>query len=233
MYVDLLGEVVKAYLNDSEKATLYITDYTVNKDLLDYQQNENPSRDGDEFGYTRRAMKSWPGPFGQRTLQITLWEPHASYARQYIKPRGLVRLSNVHIKRSRIAQNLEASIHTDRNFPEKIHVKAVYDKSDGRVRDLLQRKSSYWKENGGNPEGSNEGATSSKKSKKQQQRKKQEKSEEGQPSLKSSSLPIKRRLPNQNSEFIYKSTSWPWLIGQSPSNQPGNPSTIPGGHSIQ
>lgn len=206
MYVDLLGEVVKAYLNDSEKAVLYITDYTVNKDLVDYQRNENPSRDGDIFGYTSRAMKNWPGPFGQRTLQITLWEPHASYARQYVKPKDLIRLSNVHIKRSRIAQNLEASIHTDRNYPEKIHVKAVYDRTDSRVRDLLQRKSSYWKENGGNPDESTEGASTSKKSKKQQQRKKQEKSETDQTSLKPSAMPIKRRLPNQNSEFVYEST---------------------------
>lgn len=208
MYVDLLGEVVKAHMNDSEKAMLYITDYSANKDLINYQQNQGISRDGDEFGHLSRSMKSWPGPFGQMTLNVTLWEPHASYARQYLKAKDLVRLTNVHIKRGRIDQNLEASIHTDRNYPEKIHVKSVHDQSDGRVHDLLQRKTAYWKDYGGgrNPDERAEGAAGSKKSKKQQQRKKQEKTEEGQTLLKPSTTSFKRRLPNENSRFPCQQT---------------------------
>ncbi|RJE17069.1 hypothetical protein PHISCL_10594, partial [Aspergillus sclerotialis] len=134
-----------APVSDFEKAILYFTDYTANKDLINYSQDAS-NRDGDEYGYLSHSMKKWPGPLGQMTLQITLWEPHASYAREYLKAKDFVRLTNVHIKRGRIAQNLEASIHSDRRFPDKIHVKSVHDKTDNQVRDLLQRRAQYRKE---------------------------------------------------------------------------------------
>ena len=232
MYVDLLGEVVKAQLNDSEKAILYITDYTAHKDLIDYQKEENAPRDGDQYGYLSRAMKNWSGPLGQMTLSITLWEPHASYAREQLKAKDLVQLTNVHIKRGRVAQNLEASIHTDRHFPEKLHVKLVHDRANDRVRDFLQRKSEYLRKHGG---GATEEIPGPKKSKKkQQQRKKQEeKTEEGQILLKASSVSSKRR-PNKNSKSVSPPVySLANQVQNSPGNQPGNPSSIPGRNSIQ
>ena len=200
MYVDLLGEVVKAQLNDSEKAILYVTDYTAHKDLFDYQKDENGPRDGDQYGYLSRSLKNWSGPLGQMTLTITLWEPHASYAREHVKAKDLVQLTNVHIKRGRVAQNLEASIHTDRRFPETLHVKLVHDRTDDRVRNFLQRRSEYLKKHGW---GTTEEIPGSKKSKKkpQQQKKQEGKTEEGQRLLKPSSLSSKRR-PNENSKSV-------------------------------
>lgn len=202
MFVDLIGEIVKARYNDFDKAILYITDYTANQDLVDYAQND-ASRDGDQYGYMS-ASKNWPGPVGRMTLQVTLWEPHASHARQYLKQKDLVRLTNVHMKRGRDAGNLEASVHTDRFYPEKIHVKAVPEKADGRVRDLLRRRQQYWKEHGGNP---NEETKAPKKSKNQQRKKQEARRDEDQTSLQPKPVPSRRIRPNKHSKSRIPSSS--------------------------
>lgn len=199
MYVDLLGEIVKAYFNDSEKVILYVTDYTANEGLIDYGQGDTP-RAGDEYGYLPRPMKNNPGPLGRMTLLVTLWEPHACYARKNLKENDIVRLTNVHIKRSRAdPKNLEASIHTDRHYKDKIHAKAVHDKADATVRELLRRKRQYRSEHGGDP--NNEAGRSKKSKKQQQQRKKEEKRmEEGQALLQTDNVHFKPTRPNKNSK---------------------------------
>ncbi|PWY88990.1 telomere-binding alpha subunit central domain protein [Aspergillus heteromorphus CBS 117.55] len=201
MFVDLVGEVVKMYTNDGEKVLLFFTDYTTNAALEDHQldngDGSNPGSEGDVYGYQKRSHKSWPGPAGRRTLQVTLWEPHAAYARQNLRTDSIITLSNVHVKQSRVDGILEAAIHTDRHFPSKLHVRRVEGRNDEGVEQFLQRKSEYWKANPRKRKQENEPQDTSKKPGKKQ-RKKLEKMEEGQ-------MPIphvtnKRNAPNEHVE---------------------------------
>lgn len=228
-FVSLLGEIVKAPVSAFDKAILYFTDYTANKDLINYSQDAS-SRDGDEYGYLSHSGKKWPGPVGRMTLQITLWEPHATYAREHLKAKDFVRLNNVHIKRGRIAQNLEANIHSDRRFPDIIHVKPVHDKTDNQVRDLLQRRAQYRKEH---PDGEDTGgAADSKKSKKQQQQERKKQQARGDEGQTSNSVLFKRTRPNENSKFCISINTGISNRPHSPSNRPRCPLSVLGRHSV-
>ncbi|KAL2373083.1 telomere-binding alpha subunit central domain-containing protein [Blastomyces gilchristii SLH14081] len=146
IFVDLVVQVVKTYPEDYQRFLLYVTDYTQNKQLFNYSSEESGPRDGDEYGYTSRPRRDWPGPYGQMTLQVTLWEPHSYYARQNIKENDFVVLQNVNIKIGRMSGVMEGSLHTDRHFPEKIQVIPINDNdSDEDLKKLVKRKLEYWK----------------------------------------------------------------------------------------
>ncbi|KAL4923946.1 telomere-binding alpha subunit central domain protein [Aspergillus undulatus] len=148
-FADLIGEIVKIHGNDSEKLTVYLTDYTEHEDLFCYaSDNEKPDegREGDQYNYIKRPKKNWNGPSGRRTIQITLWEPHASSLRGTFSENELVRLKNVHIKASRVEGGaLEGAIHQNRDKPHVPNVFQVDPKEDPRVQQLLARKEEYWK----------------------------------------------------------------------------------------
>ncbi|KAL0263530.1 hypothetical protein SLS55_002510 [Diplodia seriata] len=102
-FFDLVVEVVKIYPRASE---IYVTDYTENNLLYRYKYPDedvdlDASRDGDAYDYTGlNRRKAWPGPFGQMTLQVKLWGPHAT-AFDKIGEGEIVELKNVHIKMDR------------------------------------------------------------------------------------------------------------------------------------
>ncbi|PGH03686.1 hypothetical protein GX51_03950 [Blastomyces parvus] len=145
-FVDLVVQIVKTYAEDYQRFLLYVTDYTQNKQLFNYSSQEGGSRDGDQYGYTSRPKRDWPGPYGQMTLQVTLWEPHAYYAKQNIKENDFVLLQNVNIKMGRMSGVMEGSLHTDRHYPEKIQVIPINDNdSDEELKKLVKRKLEYWK----------------------------------------------------------------------------------------
>ncbi|RAL04760.1 telomere-binding alpha subunit central domain protein [Aspergillus ibericus CBS 121593] len=197
-FVDLVGEIVKIYTNDSEKVLLYLTDYTTNEYLQDHQLDDGSDNGynhaGDIYGYQNRPKKKWTGPAGRMSLPITLWEPHASYARQHLKRNDLIQLINVHVKRSRINGILEASVHTNRTNPSSVNVRTV-DRQNAGVEQFLQRKMEYWKANPRKRGPESENQQAPKKSTKKQ-RKKPGKVEEGQVPITSASS--KRYAPNEN-----------------------------------
>ncbi|KKZ60692.1 hypothetical protein EMCG_04619 [[Emmonsia] crescens] len=118
----------------------------VAQQLFNYTSKEGRPHDGDEYGYASRSNRDWPGPYGQMTLQVTLWEPHSQYARQNIKENDFVLLQNVNIKTGRISGVMEGSLHTDRRYPEKIQVIPMNDNdSDEDIKKLVKRKLEYWK----------------------------------------------------------------------------------------
>ncbi|PGH00914.1 hypothetical protein AJ79_08069 [Helicocarpus griseus UAMH5409] len=144
-FVDLVVQVVKTYPEDYSRFLLYVTDYTQNKDLFNYALQDGGSRGGDEYGYTSGFKRTWPGPYGQMTLQVTLWEPHCHFARQNIKENDFVLLQNVNIKMAQVNGYMEGTIHTDRLYPDKIKVIPVNDDDDEDVKKLVKRKIEYWK----------------------------------------------------------------------------------------
>ncbi|KAI2746601.1 hypothetical protein DTO013E5_203 [Penicillium roqueforti] len=173
----LLGQVVNLKTYDSEKCMLDLTDFTENEGLANYKKpgegDDESGPEGDRFNYIQKT-KNWSGPWGKFTIRVTLWEPHASYAREHLKPGDIVLLTYVHIKERR--GGLEAVVHEDKLFPEKIHVRKMNGSNDERVRELMNRRTEYWKIHG-------EPKADTKKAKKKNKRveqKREARKEEGQ-----------------------------------------------------
>jgi len=146
-YYDLVGQVVKLYPH-SDRVELYLTDYTSNNLLWNYEwgqdDKDGSGREGDVYNYIARNSpnQKWPGPFGKMTLTVTLWPPHG---RQNVKETDWVFLRNVHIKWSKDAK-LEGVLHSDKRNPGRIDVNVLKNiENDDRVKDVLRRKRDYQK----------------------------------------------------------------------------------------
>ncbi|KAF7585818.1 hypothetical protein BBP40_010060 [Aspergillus hancockii] len=139
-YVDLVGEVVKIYPQNSEKVLLYLSDYTTNNRLPDHTPADD---DPENSSFYYRSRKKWTGPSGQMCLPVTLWEPHASFAREQVTNNDIVSLTLVHIKGNRINTTLEASMHSSRYN----NVRIVDVEKNELAKELLRRKKIYWDNN--------------------------------------------------------------------------------------
>lgn len=136
-YHNLVGEVVKMYWPDDASLDLYVTDYTENKDLYLYL---DPN---DDDGFNMPTQTRWPGPYGQVTIAIRLWEPHASWVRANIRVGEIVYLQNVHAKLSQ-ENKLEGVIHQDHKYRDKICVHKCNRAS--QIAALNQRKAAHEQE---------------------------------------------------------------------------------------
>jgi hypothetical protein len=201
--IQLLGQAVRIETYDSEKSLMFMTDYTENLQLEDYkktgEEDDESGPLGDEFGYLTRQRKDWPGPWGHLTIQVTLWEPHATYAREHVSPGDIVLLTYVRIKDGR---GLEASVHEDRAYPKKLHIKVLSGDHDERAQALMKRRAEYWKIHG---EPKTDTKNAKKRNKKAQEQKKEAKKEAGQlilPAATGTKL-------NPNSELsLYERVHW-------------------------
>ena len=201
----LLGQVVDLNTYDSERCVLYLTDFTENEQLVDYKkpgEDDDSGPEGDRFNYIHKT-KNWPGPWGKLTIQVTLWEPHATYARAHLKPGDITLITYARIKGAQRG-GLEAAVHEDRRYPEKIHVRKVDGGDDERVRELMNRRTEYWKIHG-------EPKADTKKAKKRNKRveqKKETRKEEGQ-----LTMPVASRIKlNQHGELVTCLGEAYWLI---------------------
>ena len=90
-FYDILGEVIKIFHSSHETVTVYLSDYTENAKFYDYKREGEASsdgRDGDEYGYAKsppKGSKDWPGPYGKRTIQLTLYDEHANFVEEQVK----------------------------------------------------------------------------------------------------------------------------------------------------
>jgi hypothetical protein len=133
-YHNLVAEVVKSYSPGYGSLDLYVTDYTVNKDLYLYDDPAFAREDG--FGNSSQ----WKGPPGQITMQVRLWDPHASYAQEHIREGDIISLTDVHIKISQ-ANKLEGALHQDQRYYEKVKVRKVTYAQ--QLEELQKRKNDY------------------------------------------------------------------------------------------
>ncbi|OOQ84938.1 hypothetical protein PEBR_28340 [Penicillium brasilianum] len=196
-FVQILGQVVKTKTYDSEKCIMYLTDYTSNGSLMDIKKDDEDEMgtEGDTYDYLSRRMKNWPGPWGKMTIQVTLWEPHATFARTHVKDGQLVLLTYTRIKHG-YNGGIEAAVHQDKQFSNKIHLQIISN-DDHRARDLMERRKEYWRIHG---KPSDDPKKASRKNK-NEQKKKEEKIEEGQKPL---SLPA----PGKNTNKHIKTRSY-------------------------
>lgn len=133
-FSDLVGEVVKFYANDQDSVDLYVTDYTTNKHLFLY---ENPETAEDP---RLVASKNWKGPFGQVTLVIRAWEPHATFIKNSIKVGDVINIENVHVKLTG-ANKMEGALHQDTKYMDKIYIRICH--SSEKIDALHKRKQEY------------------------------------------------------------------------------------------
>ncbi|KAF2466077.1 uncharacterized protein BDR25DRAFT_238065 [Lindgomyces ingoldianus] len=132
-FADMVGEVIKTYPANFDSLDIYVTDYTENQDLFYYQ---DPSE------MDLPPTKPWPGPYGQMTLQIRLFEPHASFARQNIREGDLVHIQNIHVKYS-AANQLEGAVHQDRRFIDRINIRKI--SRQDQIQPIRKLKAEYFR----------------------------------------------------------------------------------------
>ena len=110
-FCDLLGEVSKVFDSRYDIVTVYLSDYTPHKDFYNHVWggSSEGGRDGDDYGYIKSRPKTtdWPGPFGKMSIQLTLFDGHAAFARENVKANQWILLRNVQIKFGRTGGCLE------------------------------------------------------------------------------------------------------------------------------
>ena len=152
-FVDILGQVVKVLDHSSDRVTMYLSDYTAN--ALFYKQvwAEGQAVVEDEYGYSKPKSKAndWPGPYGNLSIQLTLYDGHANFVRENLKNivNEWVMLRNVQINFGKMGGCLEGFLRGDpRQFEGKIQVEIVKTKDDlavdPRYKDAVRRKLQWW-----------------------------------------------------------------------------------------
>ena len=148
-FYDLAGVVVKTFPGNGNY-TVYLTDYTKNPMLHSYEwggsRRIGTGGEDDDFDYTGRGRglgnQDWPGPWGQYTLQVTLWDNHAVAANRLFYVGAHVSLQNVRAKRNGDGK-LEGTLNGDRQFPEKVMVSLIKNMDDPRVKQIAIRCKEY------------------------------------------------------------------------------------------
>lgn len=151
-FYDILGEAIKIFDSSPETVTVYLSDYTENAKFYHYNWEEGKSsgsRDGDEYGYAKsrpKGAKDWPGPYGKKTIQLTLYDGHADFVREQVKVGNWVQLRNVQIKFGKIGGCLEGYLRGDReSLDGKVQVEIMKQsleshENDPRWKEAVRRK---------------------------------------------------------------------------------------------
>ncbi|PHH63445.1 hypothetical protein CDD81_5824 [Ophiocordyceps australis] len=139
-FADIVGRVVKEPFDDNERITLWISDYTENEAFFNFSY-----KGGDMMG-----MSGWTGPFGKRSIQITCYEPHASFIQSSKLRDCWVYLRNVHIKYGKNGCNLEGFLRGDRTpgqgrrtGVQRLDHLQDRESLDPRLVDAIRRKRDY------------------------------------------------------------------------------------------
>lgn len=156
-YYDAIVQVVKDPFDEGMQMNLWVTDYTENDSFFLFSwdgANKSDTRDYDANMYTTMSNQSsnnWPGPFGKRSMQVSCWEPHATFVRENdIKAGTWVQLRNLHVRFGRNSANLEGSLHEDklaRSGRIQVEILQLTDSKniDDRLKQALKRKRDYEK----------------------------------------------------------------------------------------
>ncbi|KAK0728062.1 hypothetical protein B0T26DRAFT_738538 [Lasiosphaeria miniovina] len=158
-FYDLIVQVAREPWYMADKMTLYVSDYTENEHFFHYTWDglkDLPSRagGGDPYGYTTGTYakdsdkKDWCGPYGKKAMQITCYEPHASFIRSEVKAGQWLMLRNVQVKFGRDGQNLEGFMRAELNLNEyKINVDVLSatdaEPINPRFKDAIRRWRDY------------------------------------------------------------------------------------------
>jgi protection of telomeres protein 1 len=157
-FYDLIALVVKEPFDMGDKITLWISDFTENAAFYNHPalaSNIASLADGDPYGYCTKKLSTgsgWGGPYGKRSMQITCYEPHASFLRSEASSGKWLSLRNVQIKYGSNANNLEGFLRDDRyKFGKKTQVEILDPTNDDpenindRLKGAIRRRRDYEK----------------------------------------------------------------------------------------
>lgn len=148
-FSDLIVRVVRDPFSSDDRITVYASDYTENPRFFHYAW-EGPT---DPYGYTANSASEsvkWVGPYGKKTLQITCYEPHASFIHNEVKAGAWLFLRNVQIKYGRSSTHLEGFLREDRGAnTAKLNVDIMEasdpETLDPRLKEAIRRWRDYEK----------------------------------------------------------------------------------------
>jgi protection of telomeres protein 1 len=121
-FYDLVVQASKDPYDEGDKIGLWITDFTENPGFYNYVfgiSGRSNGPDHDPYGYTTKygpSKSDWQGPFGRRSLQVTIYEPHASIVREKVQRGTWMMLRNVQVKYGANGSNLEGYLREDRTY---------------------------------------------------------------------------------------------------------------------
>ncbi|KAK4150252.1 hypothetical protein C8A00DRAFT_46309 [Chaetomidium leptoderma] len=156
-FYDLIAQVATEPYAGLDLATLYVSDYTENPRFHPQVWEglqESTSGGGDPYGYTSGSpdmpKKQWVGPFGKMSMQITCFEPHATYIREEVRANQWVALRNVQVKYGRDGQYLEGFMREERNaVNSKVNVQVLVERDrdtiDPNLKEAIRRHRDYAK----------------------------------------------------------------------------------------
>ncbi|KAH7384270.1 hypothetical protein DE146DRAFT_748534 [Phaeosphaeria sp. MPI-PUGE-AT-0046c] len=133
-FYDVRAQVVNIYYNNFGNVDLKVTDYTENSSLFRYV-------DPDDQDYAFQRM-DWKGPYGQYTLNVLLYGPNATWAREQLVMGDYVYIKNMRTKLSP-ANKLEGVVHEDRQRPNQVDIRKLTKASD--IDEISQRRKEYEK----------------------------------------------------------------------------------------
>ncbi|KAK4458220.1 hypothetical protein QBC42DRAFT_277272 [Cladorrhinum samala] len=149
-FYDLIVRVVRdPYFDSDSKATLYVSDYTENEHFhLQTWQGLVERQGGDPWGYTSTQdvsiNRDWHGPDGKRSMQITVYPPHASVLLDDAAAVGSwLHLRNVQIKYGRNGQFYEGFLREDSRYPAKVNATLIDLESQTRQNVDPRLKQAY------------------------------------------------------------------------------------------
>jgi protection-of-telomeres protein 1 len=134
IFSDVRAQIVNLYYN-AMGVELKVTDYTANSQLFLYA---DPEQDSDLV-----VHRTWPGPYGQLTLDVRLYEPHAGWARDNLNNGDYIFMRNLHARTSR-AGKLEGAMHQDRMHPSQVDISKLVNPVD--IAEINQRRRLYEKQ---------------------------------------------------------------------------------------
>lgn len=159
-FVDAIVQVVRKPYDSGNMYTLWVSDYSENDMFFNHPfKGLGKIESGDAYGYTTRFSEplstqeeSWTGPYGKRSLQVSVFPPHSEAIRSLgIDVESWVLLRNLRVKVGRNGANLEGNLDGDRDYPDKINIIQLKlddqqaDTIDPRWKSALRRKIDYEK----------------------------------------------------------------------------------------
>lgn len=158
-FYDLIVEVVKEPYDSVGMMSMWVSDYTENDTFYKHSfkgGNIVKGQDADRYEHTSKfpAEKSpgeWGGPFGKRSMQITLFDNHVAVIRDEKIGKGAwISLKNVQVKPGNNGQNTEGFLRGDRNskFESRIRISRFDlhedpELLDSRLKIAIKRKRDY------------------------------------------------------------------------------------------
>lgn len=150
-FYDLIVHVAREPYAGFDLATLYVSDYTENTHFHPkaWEGLSELASGVDPYGYTTGGAniprEDWIGPYGKKSLQVTCFEPHASYIRDEVKAGQWVSLRNVQIKYGRDGQFLEGFMRGNPTINVYVLDTGDPDTIDPNLKEALRRCRDYHK----------------------------------------------------------------------------------------